>query len=209
MYICCLCTFESSAAESPAVITVGGHNSLVPYVIDQVQNMLKEPLGELRKVREVARNAMKPEDRNTFSIIFLTVGPAPRGAVKQARKVQDQWKSKCCFFPPCLCALALDSAPKPLYSRATRLRLPHHRPVMLLILWKWTLLWDTEKTLQHQLVLNPENSPSLAAMRLKRGSRGAGCVRGVRGQRGLPDRKWSLAERRKSDGRLLKTLSGF
>lgn len=70
--------------------------------MDQEQTMLCEPLRELREVREVARNVMKPEDKNTFPIIFLTVRPTPHCAVKQAHKVQDQCKSKCYFsLPPC------------------------------------------------------------------------------------------------------------
>lgn len=71
--------------------------------MDQEQTMLYEPPGERREVREVARNVMKPGDKNTFPIIYLTVRPTPRCAVKQAHKVQDQCKSKCYYFPlpPC------------------------------------------------------------------------------------------------------------
>lgn len=89
--------------------------------MDQEQTMLYEPLGELGEVRELARNVMKPGDKNTFPIIFLTVRPAPRCAAKQAHKVQDQCKSKCYFSPPpSLLARAPRSAPVPLYSHATR-----------------------------------------------------------------------------------------
>lgn len=71
-------------------------------LMDQEQAMLYEPLGELREVREVARNVMKPGDKITFPIIFLTARPTPHCGVKQERKVQDQCKSKCCFsLPPC------------------------------------------------------------------------------------------------------------
>lgn len=77
--------------------------------MDQEQSMLYEPLGELREVREVVRNVMKPGDKNTFPIIFLTVRPTPYCVAKEAHKVQDQWKSKCYFsLPPYLpspCAL--------------------------------------------------------------------------------------------------------
>lgn len=48
--------------------------------MDQEQT-LYEPHGELKEVREVARNAMKQRDENTFAIILLTVGPASRCAV--------------------------------------------------------------------------------------------------------------------------------
>lgn len=71
--------------------------------MDQEQSMLYEPLGELREVREVVRNVLKPGDRNTFPIIFFTVGLTPYCVVKEAHKVQDQCKSKCYFsLPPCL-----------------------------------------------------------------------------------------------------------
>lgn len=65
--------------------------------MDQTQTVLSEPLGELR---EAVRNVMKPRDKNTFSIISDTARPAPHRAVKQARKVQDQWESKCYFSLP-------------------------------------------------------------------------------------------------------------
>lgn len=74
--------------------------------MDQEQTMLYEPLGELREVREVARNVMKPRDKNTFPIIFLTVRPTPHCAVKEAHKVQEQCKSKCYFFDPSPLALS-------------------------------------------------------------------------------------------------------
>lgn len=81
-------------------------------LMDQEQTVLYEPLGELREVREVAKNVMKPGDKNTFPIIFLTVRPTPHCAVKQAHKVQDQCKSKCYFSSlpvgphPVLCSCA-------------------------------------------------------------------------------------------------------
>lgn len=74
-------------------------------MMDQEQAMLYEALGE---VIEVVRNVIKPGDKNTFPIIFLTARLAPHCGVKQAHKVQDQYKSKCYFsLPPCLPSLCV------------------------------------------------------------------------------------------------------
>lgn len=179
--------------------------------MDQEQTMLYEPLGELREVREVGRNVMKPVDENTFPTIFLTVRPTPRCAVKQAHKVQDQCKSKpslparprpafCSGAPLQPCHAARASLPSLLRSEDN---------LMLFILWKGTLLWDVRKTQQHQLALNSAGSLSLPTMQPERGQWGVLCWRGW-GSRGA---SWqevkSSWERGESDGRLLKILSGF
>lgn len=120
-------------------------------LIDQEQSMLYEPLGQLREVREVVRNVLKPGDKNTFPIIFLTVRPTPHCVVKEAHKVQDQCKSKCYFsLPPCL-------PPPCTLLRCPFTAMPHGSGsppslsssgdnIMLYILWKGTLLWDVGKT---------------------------------------------------------------
>lgn len=134
--------------------------------------MLKEPLGELRKVREVARNAMKLEDRNTFSIIFLTVRPAPRGAVKQACKVQDQWKSKCCFSCPACMPSPWTLLPC-LFTAAPRGSVSHTIALWCCLFFENGLSCETQRKHSNTnwyLIL--KNSPSLAAMRLKSGSWG-------------------------------------
>lgn len=94
-----------------------------------------EPHG---KVREAARNAMKP-------IIFLTARHTPHRGVKQARWVQDQCESK--RYPSSLTAWPHPSVL--LCWRAMRHRGPARTsedPLMLFLLWKGALLWDVEKT---------------------------------------------------------------
>lgn len=95
--------------------------------MDQEQTMLYEPLGELREVRELARNVMKPGDKNTFPIVFLTVRPTPHCAVKQAHKVQDQCKSKCYSSPPSPARQSPASCPGAPLQPCHAARCPCHR----------------------------------------------------------------------------------
>lgn len=134
---------------------------------------------------------MKPRDKNTFPIIFLTVRPTPHCAVKEAHKVQEQCKSKCYFSIPrrpptrprpvicssaCFTGVPLGPGSPPSLSSS-------EDNIMLQILWKGALLWDAGKTPQHQLALSPAGSLSLPTMQAERGRRGVLCwrSRGVKG----------------------------
>lgn len=128
---------------------------------------------------------MKPGDTNTFPIIFFTVRLTPCCAVKQAGKVQDQCKSKCYFsLPPS------PVCPRPAFCSSAPLlpchaaRCPRHRSVewritsCCLFFEKVTLLWDVEKTQQHQLALNSADSLSLPTMQPEMKGSGVCCVGG-------------------------------
>ena len=153
---------------------------------------------------------MKPGDKNTFPIIFLTVRRTPRCAVKQAHKVQDQCKSKCYFsLPPLLALTPLLCSGAPLQPRHAAAQCPRHpspvqRIISRCIFFEKVLSCETQRKHSNtnwHLILQ---APYRCQLCRQRGGGGMCCVGGGGGQGGLPDRKWSLAERRESDGRLLK-----
>lgn len=101
---------------------------------------------------------------------------------------------------PSLLALALRSAPVPLYSRATRLGRPCHRCFVQRIIscclfFEKVLSCETQgkhSNTNWHLILQ---APYRCQLCSQRGGSGVCCVGGGGGQGGLPDRKWSLAER--------------
>lgn len=150
--------------------------------MDQEQSVLYEPLGE---VAEVVRNVIKAGNTKTFTIIFHTARPAPRCGVKQAHKVQDQCKSKCCFSLPSLPSLCvLLQSPfttMPRGSVSPPLLCSSEDNIMLLILWNGTLLWDVGKqsNTNWHLILQAPHRCQLCG---KRGGSRVCCVGGSGGQ---------------------------